>query len=699
MVYHSFPKRLLVRPAQNYISNIGANGYLLEPKSSNPMRSLFTLVLLTILSGAIAQPGWTPESMIKFKRVAGTDISADGKLVAYTVAPPVMEGDQSEFRQQVWVASTDGKWNTQFTHSDKSCSSPKFSPDGTYLSFISSRGKDGKAQVWVMRVAGGEAEVITSAKGGVSQFAWSPDSKRIAFAMMDTDSEEEEKMKKEKKDWNIMDTWKYNHLYVVALARNEKGERTSKRLTKGDFHVTAFDWSRDGKTIAFSHQQNPLADAWPSSDISLVPSDSGALRPLVSGKGMDTNPLYSPDGQWIAFVSDGGKTRWASSDNVYVVPAAGGEPKKLSDTPDMQPALVRWSTDGKELFFSETDHTSNRLFALPLAGKPRVITTGAGSYGGYSISGDGKMYAFIHQTPEVAPEVFSTASIKFEPKKLSDANKDFPKLAMGKTEIVSWKSKDGRMIEGLLTYPVNYKQGRKYPLILNIHGGPAGVFMQTFTGAGSVYPIQAFAQAGYAVLRPNPRGSSGYGIEFRQANTNDWGFGDYDDDQTGVDKVIDMGIAHPDSLVICGWSYGGYMTSFTVTKTNRFKAASLGAPVTNLMSFNGTADIPGFIPDYFGGEFWDRMEVYQKHSAMFNIKNVKTPSQVIHGERDARVPPEQGYQFYAAMKRLGVPSEMITYPRTPHGPQEPKFIQDIGERVIAWFDKYLGKKSRVIAAK
>ena len=247
-------------------------------------------------------------------------------------------------------------------------------------------------------------------------------------------------------------------------------------------------------------------------------------------------------------------------------------------------------------------------------------------------------------------------------------------------------------MEGLLTYPVNYKSGKQYPLILNIHGGPAGVFTQNFTAAGSVYPIQAFAQQGYAVLRPNPRGSSGYGKDFRHANYNDWGFGDYEDDQSGVDKVIAMGVAHPDSLVICGWSYGGYMTSFTVTKTNRFKAASLGAPVTNLMSFVGTSDIAGFLPDYFAGEYWDRMDVYMKHSAMFNVKNVKTPSQVIHGERDVRVPISQGFEFYTAVKRLGIPAEMITYPRTPHGVQEPKFIQDIGERVLVWFNTQLKRK-------
>lgn len=655
---------------------------------------LFVLLCVT----AHAQQTWTPQSMIKFKRVGGTDLSPDGKLVAYTIAPPVMEGDVSEFRSQVWVASTDGTWNNQFTHSDKSCTNPKFSPDGTMLAFTSSRGSEGKTQVWVMRIAGGEAEAVTTAKTGVQQFAWSPDSRRIAFTMTDSDSEKEEKMKKEKQDWTVVDTWKYSHLYAVTLQKSG-ATRTVRRLTKGEFHVNSFDWSRDGKTIVFAHQVNPTADVWPTTDISTVPSDSGAVKSIVSNKGMDASPVYSPDGTTIAYVSDNGVVKWASAYDIYIIPANGGQSKKLAETGDRQPNIVRWSPDGKEIYYTETDRTTNRLFALPLSGKPRVITTGGGNYTGVAISADGRMTAFVHQMTEVAPDVHAGLIAKLEPIKLSDANKDFPKMAMGKTEVITWKSKDGKEIEGLITYPVNYKSGRKYPLILNIHGGPAGVFVQNFTGAGSVYPIQAFAQAGYAVLRPNPRGSSGYGTAFQQANMNDWGFGDYDDDQAGVDKLIEMGVAHPDSLVICGWSYGGYMTSFTVTKTNRFKAASLGAPVTNLMSFNGTADIPGFIPDYFGGEFWDRMEVYQKHSAMFNIKNVKTPSQVIHGERDIRVPPSQGFEYYMAMKRLGVPAEMITYPRTPHGPQEPKFIQDIGERVLGWFDKYLGKKGRVVVAK
>ena len=656
----------------------------------SPLCSAFFLFSFSL---ALAQTAWTPAVMIKFNRLGGTDISPDGRLIAYTISSPVMEGEKSEFLTHIWVASADGKMNAQFTQGDKSCLNPRFSPDGNYLGFVSSRGNEAKTQLWVIRLAGGEAEQMTKSKSGVEQFAWSPDSKRIALIQRENDSEQEEKNKKEKRDWTIVDSWKYSHLYTIPVEKNAKGERPVKRLTKGDFHITNFDWSPDGKTIAFTHQISPSPDHWTTSDISSVPSDSGALKSLVAMKGLDTGPLFSPDGQTIAFVSDGGIPKWAGTNDVYLISTSGGQPKKLAESPDRQVTLFHWSADGKDIYFGETDHTTYRAFALPAnGGNARILTPGTGNFTSFSLSADGKTLAFIYQTPEASPEVFITALSRFEMKKLSNANPDFPKIPMGKTEVIHWKSKDGKDIEGLLTYPANYKSGRKYPLILNIHGGPAGVFTQNFTGAGSVYPIQAFAQQGYAVLRPNPRGSAGYGRAFRHANYNDWGFGDYDDDQTGVDKVIAMDVAHPDSLIICGWSYGGYMTSFTVTKTNRFKAASVGAGVTNLMTFVGTSDIPGFMPDYFGGEYWDRLAMFMKHSAMFNIKNVKTPSQVIHGEKDLRVPPSQGFEFYVAMKRLGVPTEMITYPRTPHGVQEPKFIQDIGERMIGWFNKQLRKK-------
>jgi len=659
---------------------------------SKPMLVLGLVLLIAFpVFSQDGSKGWTPESMIKIKRVGGTAISADGSRIAYTLSTPMMEGEKSEFLTHIWIVSSDGSENRQFTYGEQSCTSPSFSPDGSFLSFLSSRGQGAKNQVWVMSMRGGEAEQVTSAKAGVSSYAWSLDSKHLAYITSDPETELEEKARKEKRDMVVEDTnFKYGCLYAIPFAKDEKGERKTLRLTGGLFHVTSFSWSPDGKMIVFAHQATPQVDDWQTSDISIVPSDSGAVKPLVKWSGSDASPRYSPDGKWILFASDKGDLKWAQISDLYVVAAEGGEPRKLDETPDRNVGSGIWAADGKTIYASETDKTVSRVYALPVdGGRVHVVTTGSGNYSGTAISKDGNTMSFIHQTPEVAPDIYVTQVRTFEPRKLTSIHTNLPTQPMGRTEVISWKSKDGKEIEGLLTYPASYVKGVRYPLILNIHGGPAGVFTQSYTGAGSIYPLQAFAQQGYAILRPNPRGSSGYGAEFRRANINDWGFGDYEDDQKGVDKVIEMGIAHPDSLVICGWSYGGYMTSFTVTKSKRFKAASVGAGVTNLISFTGTSDILSFLPSYFGGEFWNRTETFMKHSAMFNIKSVTTPTQVIHGLSDVRVPPSQGYEFYHALRRLGRPTEMVVYPRTPHGPQEPKFIQDIGERLIAWFNKHL----------
>jgi dipeptidyl aminopeptidase/acylaminoacyl peptidase len=262
-------------------------------------------------------------------------------------------------------------------------------------------------------------------------------------------------------------------------------------------------------------------------------------------------------------------------------------------------------------------------------------------------------------------------------------------LPLGDTKLVKWKSTDGLEVEGLLTYPVGYKAGVKVPLILNIHGGPAGVFTETYLGRFGIYPLATFAARGYAVLRPNPRGSSGYGRKFRFLNLNDWGGKDYEDLMTGVDHVIAMGVADPERLAVMGWSYGGYMTSWIIGHTKRFKAAVVGAGVTNLWSFTGTADIPSFLPDYFSGQPWDNFEAYRKHSPMTYVKGATTPTLILHGDADLRVPLSQGYELYSALKQQGLKTQMVVYPRMPHGPREPKFILDIMERHLDWVERHV----------
>jgi dipeptidyl aminopeptidase/acylaminoacyl peptidase len=661
------------------------------------LRGWGMLAAIMLLAATVWAQGWTPAYMIQYKRVGGTAISNDGRLIAYTVGVPQMDGDKSEYLTHVWLVKSDGSGTPwQLTQGEKSCTSPAFSPDGRYVSFLSARDKDGKTQLYLLPLAGGEGIPLTKSKVSIAGYSWSPDGKKIALWMSDAATDKEEKDQKEKRDWKFIDNnYKMTHIHVLSVPDNPMGPVAVKRLTGGSFHVTGMNWSPDSKTIAFNHQTNPSANEWPTTDISTVPADSGAVRLLVNGKGQDYVPTYTPDGQNLVYLSDGGDPHWPGVSEVYVMPAAGGPARKLAATPDQRAGdILGFSADGKEAYVSEAHKTQAAVFAVPLDGKPaRKLWTNTGMYANVAITRNGAMAALTYMTPELPPDVYSVAMNGGTPKKLTDHHKDYLKHPMGKTEIITWKSKDGKYdIEGLLTYPVGYKAGQKVPFILNVHGGPAGVFNQVFTATSAVYPLQAFAQAGYAVLRPNPRGSSGYGKEFRFANINDWGGNDYDDLMTGVDKVIAMGIAHPDSLCVTGWSYGGYMTSTIVTKTNRFKAAMVGAGVTNLISFTGTADIPAFIPDYFGGEFWNREEVWRSHSAMFSIKNVKTPSLVIHGEADPRVPVSQGYEFYTALKRLGVKTEMYVYPRQPHGFTEPKFIQDVGERVIGWFNKQLGRK-------
>jgi dipeptidyl aminopeptidase/acylaminoacyl peptidase len=670
------------------------------------MKNLITLFVASLfLNAAIAQNTWTAEKIMQYKNITGTNISPDGKYIAYVVRVPFMEGEKSEYNDQIWIAAVDGSFNLQYTRGEKSSSAPQFSPDGKQVAFLSNR-VDNKNQVFTMRLMGGEPEQITSTKTGVASYKWSPDGNRIAYLMKDPDTKEEEKMKKEKNDVILVDkNFKYNHLYTVTVATDKEGKRATKQLTSGTYHVNDFDWSPDGSTLAFSFAPNPkINDAGLESDISTIPADSGKVTSLVKRPGVDVSPAYSPDGKWIAFQSSGGQPERVGLSDVYKVAATGGDLIELQKTPDRNANIVGWAQDGTHLFISENYKTSQVLLALPSSNtvkipkgdymaysdsKLPIITSLKGSGNSFSVSKSGKL-SYTFEDSDTPKEVF-TAGLKGENnKKISNVNADFNAPPIGKTELVSWKSKDGLVIEGLLTYPIGFEKGKKYPIVLQIHGGPAGVFSQTYTGAPSIYVTQYFAQKGFIVLRPNPRGSSGYGKEFRYSNVRDWGFGDYQDLMTGVDYVLAMGIADANKQFVMGWSYGGYMTSWVVTQTDRFKAASMGAGLPNLVSMVTTTDIPDYIVAHAGGkEFWEEYEEYEKHSAIYQIKNAKTPTQVIHGANDLRVPFTQGQEFYNALKRKGVDTEMVVYPRTPHGPQEPKLLIDVTPRIMTWFEKYL----------
>ena len=654
-------------------------------------RFLFVLMLaLPLPLFVTAQSMWTPEMQVKTRAIGTPRVSPDGRRVVYTVNEAVMTADKSEFVTQIWMASTDGRENYQVTFGDKSSANPKWSPDGTSIAFTSNR-KDNKNNLYVLRVMGGEAEPFTDVKSGVGDFEWSPDGNWIAYTMTDAKSDDEDKNDKGKNDFRwVNENNKLARLYVIPVAKNGSGKREARKLTVDERHVTGFNWAPDGSRIVFNHVSTPSANDWPSSDIAVVEVASSRVTPLASTASAESALQYSPDGKWIAGIASDIPARWAQSYTIRVYPTGGGEPRVFEGSHDSQPSVVGWSADGSKIYFYEGKGTGTALYYVDAAsGKITQDNYAAGVVTGVNFNKGATMFGMVIQNAVSPPEAFVVRPGDKTPTQVSRANDDVAKLPVAKTVIVTWKSTDGRDIEGLLTYPSNYVEGTKVPLILNIHGGPAGVFQQSYIGGRGSYPIATFASRGYAILRPNPRGSSGYGTEFRRANIKDWGVGDYDDLMTGVDKVIAMGVADPERLGVMGWSYGGYMTSTIITKTKRFKAASAGAPVTNLMSFNGTADIPSFVPDYFGGQSWDQPEIYAKHSAMFNIRNATTPTLIQHGDADLRVPISQGYELYNALKAQGVPTRMIVLPRQPHGPNEPKMQVAAMQSNLDWFDKYL----------
>lgn len=647
------------------------------------------LLIIFALTAVLAQNAWTPEMQLKVKTIASPRVSPDGKWVVYSVSNEVMTVDKSEYVTQIWLATADGKENTQLTFADKSSTNPKWSPDGKWLAFTSTR-KDSKNNLYFLRVAGGEAEMATDLKGSIGDFEWSPDGRWIAYSMTDAKSDDEEKNDKGRNDFRWVDeNIKMARLYVMPVAKDANGKREAKRLTNDNRSVSGFDWSPDGAKIVFSHVKDPRADYWPSSDVAIVDVASATVTAFAATSAAESSPIYSPDGKWIALSVSDGPVRWAQSNRIHVMPSSGGTPKVMPLSYDGLPNIIGWSPDGTKIYFSEAKGTGTGVYeANVTAGTVTQRHAPDAVVSGLNVNRGG-VFGMIIQTASRPPEVFIARIEREMGTQISNANAEIAKIPVGKTELVKWKSKDGRDIEGLLTYPIGYQAGTKVPLILNVHGGPAGVFSQNYIGGRGVYPIATFASRGYAILRPNPRGSSGYGTEFRRANIKDWGGQDYVDLMTGVDKVIEMGVADPNRLGVMGWSYGGYMTSWIVTQTKRFKAASAGAPVTNLMSFNGTADIPAFIPDYFGGQSWEIPEVYAKHSAMFNIKGVTTPTLIQHGDADVRVPISQGYEFHNALKNQGVPTRMIILPRQPHGPNEPKMQLAAMQSNLDWFEKYL----------
>ncbi|MFQ6081859.1 MAG: prolyl oligopeptidase family serine peptidase [Candidatus Aminicenantia bacterium] len=644
---------------------------------------ILALFILFSISYAVEEtPKYlTVNDILDIKNVTETQISPDGKWILYVVSEADFE--QNLYNSDIWRVSAEGGEPVKMTNSPKVDYSPRWSPDGKKIAFIS--GREEKNQVWIINPFGGEAERLTNSKTGVKSFEWFPDSQKIAYLAADPPTEEEEKKKKEKDDAYLVDKdFKMTHIWVIDLEKKEE-----KKITSGNFDVINFSISPDGKNITFASRPTPKVPDYFNSDIFIVSSSGGEIKDIVVREGVDTNPRWSPDGQKLAFISNN-RGDWISNTYLCLVDLETKEIKTISQEFDERINAFWWDDQGKYLYFNTNKRIYRHLFKISVEeGKAQQLTPDDGYYSSFSFNQNFKWMSFIKQNPLSPHDVYLSLVKKFIPRRLTEINPQIKNFVLGKTEIIHWRSSDGMEMEGLLVKPVNYTEGKKYPLLVIVHGGPAGVFSYRFLPRRSAYPIQTMAGLGYAIFMPNPQGSGGYGENFRRANIRDWGFGDYQDIMTGINYLIDLGIADPEKLGIMGWSYGGYMTSWVITQTDRFKAASVGAGVTNAYSFYGQTDIPEFMENYFGAQPWQDIEEYEKHSAMFHIQKARTPTLIQHGEKDLRVPLPQGQELYLGLKKNNVPVEFVIYPRQGHSIREPKLRRDSMERNIKWFNKWI----------
>lgn len=694
---------------------------------------IFSLSLLATICPAQQKRPMTFEDVLALKSVSDAQISPDGKWVAYVVTSADMKENAND--ADVWLVSTSGGEPIRLTTSKKSDNQPRWSPDGKRIAFVSAR--EEKPQIFLISPFGGEATKLTDSKSGVQSFQWSPDGKRIAYVAQRDLTPEEEKKQKDKDDSQVIDqNFRFSRLWTIDVDTGKASE-----LVKGEFTVSDLQWSPDGKSIAFVTNPTPKADDGSLTDIWVIElmratsedagdlqkkvadlektlaaltidgdrnyfrvmevrgqiaalqikiDQRGRLRKLVDNEGPDSAPRWSPDGKQIAYLSREFKNGEIGQQTLTVIAAEGGTPRQVAPTFEYQPGPPKWSPDGMTIHFNGGVRTTSQLFSVAVAGgEVKQISNIVGVMGPASFSKDGSVIAFTKSDTQHPDDVFVAKALPVrEPSRLTDHNPQVREFALGTSEVVRWKSKDGMDIEGIVIYPAGYVQGKRYPTVAAIHGGPAGVWTESFPGSWGNFG-HVWAGKGWVVFYPNIRGSSSYGEKFLLSNLRDWGGGDYRDVQTGLDYLIAKGIADPEKLAQSGWSYGGYMTAWTLTQTNRFKAVVVGAGLTDMFSMYSTDDLQRLLVAYFGAAPWNDVEAYRRASAMTFIKQAKTPTLILHGGSDLRVPPSQAQELYMGLRQNGVPVEMVVFPREPHGLQEPRHRLDKMRREYSWCSKYV----------
>jgi dipeptidyl aminopeptidase/acylaminoacyl peptidase len=692
-------------------------------KLSAKKLSITILVLcFSFALSAVAQTnaprGITPEDYYSFEFISDPNVSPDGKLVAYVVTK--VDRAQNRRNSSVWMVATDGSrapW--QFTTSPQSSNSPRWSADGKSLAFLSSRpestpsaaaaqtatpAEQPRAQAYLLSMNGGEARRVTNLKNGVSTFRWSPDGSRFVVVSRVGPSDSRTGDNKDRSDvrhykntsYKFNDTgWfddRRTHLWVVDVKTG-----TAKQITEGnDWNDSDPQWSPDGTRLAFvsnrtgkEYEENRNTDVW------VISAEGGPLTKISDHDESDNQPRWSPDGKWIAFT---GEVHDRDHPKIWLAPATGGAPSKLAANGlDLIPGGLEWSDDGKSLYFETGVKGENHLFRVDLATKSVAqVTSGARAVRGVDFNFAVNTMVYLSNDFRHLDNLCVADLNGHNERKLTNLNERLWKqLQLADVERFTYKSADDWDVDGFFVKPIGWQEGKKYPLVLSIHGGPAGQY-----GVDWYHEFQVYAAKGYAVLFLNPRGSTGYGQKFERGITGEWGGKDYLDVMNGLDAALKK---YPwidsDRMGVTGGSYGGFMTNWILGHTDRFKAAVTLRSLSNFISDDGTRDgAYGHSAD-FGGDIFQKFDLFWDRSPLKYAKNVKTPTLILHSDNDYRVPIEQGEQWFRALKHFGVTTEIVFFPRENHNltrTGEPKHLIESMNWQLYWFDRFLNGNSSAV---